>query len=88
MMIRQDGMNTMVTTDANGRFSSGGEGQVVGVPEGTYKVGVTLNTHIDSSDIAALAAPPKVAFAPKFMSPDSSGISITVAEGMAPSKSS
>ncbi len=52
MMIRQDGMNTMVTTDANGRFSSGGEGQVIGVPEGTYKVGVTPKTTVDPSDIA------------------------------------
>lgn len=84
MMIRDDGLNAMVTTDASGKFSIGGEGQAAGVPAGTYKVGVTPNTAMESSDVAGLAAAPKTSFAPKYMSTDTSGLSITVAQGMAP----
>lgn len=84
MMIRDDGMNAMVTTDASGKFSIGGEGEADGVPAGTYKVGVTVNTKVESAEIAGMVAAPKTAFAPKFMSSDTSGLSITVAQGMAP----
>ena len=84
MMIRDDGVNTMVTTDASGRFSIGREGEANGIPAGTYKVGVTPNTTIESSDVAGLTAGPKTSFAPTFMSADTSGLTITVAQGMTP----
>ncbi len=68
MMIRADGMNTVLTTDANGRFSSGGEGETLGVPAGTYKVGIAANTEMDISAVAGTTPPPKVPFAQKYMS--------------------
>jgi hypothetical protein len=84
MLIRDDGVNTMVTTDASGRFSIGDETEAEGVPAGTYKVGVTANTQVESSDIAGMIASPQLPFASKFMSPDTSGLIVTVAEDMSP----
>lgn len=84
MMIGTDGASTMATTDTSGSFSTGVQENTVGVPAGTYNVGITAKTEPISSDLAGQVKATPAPFAPKYMSADTSGLKIVVAEGMKP----
>jgi len=84
MMIREDGMSVMAKTDSTGSFSKAGTGPTDGIPEGTYKVGVNVFMEIVDGEVAGATPAPKILFDPKYMSADTSGLTITVSEGMTP----
>ncbi len=54
LMIRDDGVNATVTTDARGNFSIGNDQTSSGLPAGKYKVGVTLKTESDPSKMIGM----------------------------------
>ncbi|SRR6056297_1937092 len=87
VMVRDDGVVATAVTGTDGRFENvTSESPNDGALAGTYSVGITPVSEVpgDAGGAEDYGIPTQPPFPPKYLSGETSGLEVTVEEGMAP----